>query len=636
MDEQALTSGDVVSEEVQEGAEEAVPASGASAAPGYTTYRDLRSRSDYRVRNETPKRLRLEFVDPQYDGEETVVLAPLEERKWTVESGGRTLQTFQNLEARGLISYARVGTADRVDLGSLATALFVAVFVYFVFANAFVGDNPALTPWLFIYVPAGGALIAIIGLFLILFGSTTLWRQTQHAIALFLVLFTGVGVTGAVIYYFGDGQRLLGEGTSLALLGRALQFIFIAVASLFPALLYFWFDRSRLGTLRRNFERVIFRLDPTVATLRDVYTKYGDQLDELFGHDPVTARGRQTPGTRSPIWLAVLVISIGWILVLVPVTGSPAEVEAYGLLAFFLPEPSVIGFGFLGAYYFALFSVARRYTRGDLKPKAYSHIVTRIFIVVILGWVLTAVFGDRPISLALVFLVGVLPETFWLVMGEVGRNEIWGRLFRSQQQKDPLTNLDGIDTYDRARLAEEGVTNVESLAHHDLVDLILATRIPVARIVYWVDQAILYVHLTASGEPLLANGGANSQAEAGQNGAEAEANGRERTTLRQRLHRYGIRTATDFMQVYERAEERGELPRLFSLLGEDEDGDDQRTSQRTLATQILFDTLSIDEWLPHIQHWRATTAVVEEARIVVDGHGHVGSLEPTPAPQLPA
>jgi hypothetical protein len=90
------------------------------------------------------------------------------------------------------------------------------------------------------------------------------------------------------------------------------------------------------------------------------------------------------------------------------------------------------------------------------------------------------------------------------------------------------------------------------------------------------------------------------------------------------------------MQVYERAEERGELPRLFSLLGEDEDGDDQRTSQRRSATQILFDTLSIDEWLPHIQHWRATTAVVEEARIVVDGHGHVGSLEPTPAPQLPA
>lgn len=36
---------------------------------------------------------------------------------------------------------------------------------------------------------------------------------------------------------------------------------------------------------------------------------------------------------------------------------------------------------------------------------------TRIFIVVILGWV-TAVFGDRPFALALVFLVGVLPETF--------------------------------------------------------------------------------------------------------------------------------------------------------------------------------------------------------------------------------
>lgn len=78
------------------------------------------------------------------------------------------------------------------------------------------------------------------------------------------------------------------------------------------------------------------------------------------------------------------------------------------------------------------------------------------------------------------------------------------------------------------------------------------------------------------------------------------------------------------MQVYKRAEKRGELERLFSLLGEPEEGgDDCRTS----ATQILFDTLSIDEWLPHIQHWRATTAVVEEARIVVDGNGQVGQLE---------
>ena len=141
---------------------------------------------------------------------------------------------------------------------------------------------------------------------------------------------------------------------------------------------------------------------------------------------------------------------------LLPVSGSPAGVAEHGLLAYFLPELSVVGIGFLGAYYFALFSVARRYTRGDLQPKAYSHIVTRIFIVLILAWVLSTVFGERPLTLALVFIVGVLPETFWMVMGEVGRNEIWGRAFGSQREKNPLTNLEGIDTYDRARLPVSG------------------------------------------------------------------------------------------------------------------------------------------------------------------------------------
>ncbi len=38
------------------------------------------------------------------------------------------------------------------------------------------------------------------------------------------------------------------------------------------------------------------------------------------------------------------------------------------------------------------------------------------------------------------------------------------------------------------------MNNVEALAHHDVVDLMLATRIPVPRLVDWVDQAILYLH----------------------------------------------------------------------------------------------------------------------------------------------
>ena len=37
-----------------------------------------------------------------------------------------------------------------------------------------------------------------------------------------------------------------------------------------------------------------------------------------------------------------------------------------------------------------------------------------------------------------------------------------GRFSASLDERDPLTKLDGIDLYDRARLSEEGVTNIEN------------------------------------------------------------------------------------------------------------------------------------------------------------------------------
>ena len=60
--------------------------------------------------------------------------------------------------------------------------------------------------------------------------------------------------------------------------------------------------------------------------------------------------------------------------------------------------------------------------------------------------------------------------------------------------------MEGIDLYHRSRLGGEDVTNVKSLVHHDLIDLILATRIPVPHPVDWVDQAILYLHLSEEGK----------------------------------------------------------------------------------------------------------------------------------------
>jgi hypothetical protein len=72
------------------------------------------------------------------------------------------------------------------------------------------------------------------------------------------------------------------------------------------------------------------------------------------------------------------------------------------------------------------------------------------------------------------------------------------------------------------RLAEEGVNNVQALVRHDLVSLLLRTRIPVSRLVDWADQAILYLHTDPSDE-------VHHQMD------------------RRALAAFGLRTATDFV-----------------------------------------------------------------------------------------
>ena len=46
-----------------------------------------------------------------------------------------------------------------------------------------------------------------------------------------------------------------------------------------------------------------------------------------------------------------------------------------------------------------------------------------------------------------------------------------------------------------SRLLEEGIEDMQNLATANIVDVMLRTRIPVDRLVDWIDQAYLYLHL---------------------------------------------------------------------------------------------------------------------------------------------
>lgn len=570
------------------------------------------------VRNQTPKRLRIEFGASE-PAEQTLVLAPLAEQELIVKSAQEE-KGFKELASQGLIAYKKLTKAEKLNLEGLGSIIFSLAFTYFIFSGILTSEYPGLKIVLWGIVPAVAAVSGVVAALVFGLGLTTVLRVFQQGFTLFLVLATGGGLSAGVIYYFGGGQQLLSEEPALSLLGRLLQFTFIAVASLLPALLYFLFDRHRLGTLRTHFEQQIFRFDPTVKTLADVHAKYGSQLDELYGRDPTTAKGRHIPGTRWPIWVCTLVITMGWIVTLPPAEVGLEASTSPSISAFLYPDHSAIAFGFLGAYYFAIFSVSRRYTRGDLQPKAYSHIVVRIFIVFIMAWVIETVVGAHDSMFALIFLIGVMPETFWTVFNEFVRNQLLGPVIHSLKERDPLTNLEGIDPYDRARLAEEGVTNIESLAHHDLIDLILTTRIPVPRLVDWLDQAILYLHLPNDWYPFPLNVKHESNEVEDTSTLSGGENVTTPLTMRQRLKTYGIRTATDFLRAYHAAEGRNNLKSLFCILDEREDHIEEEKASRI---QVLYDTLLDDEWLSYIRHWRRSIEI-EEATIRVDVGGRTG------------
>jgi hypothetical protein len=440
-------------------------------------------------------------------------------------------------------------------------------------------------------------------------------RWIAQALSLLLILTLGLVLPSIAFYFFGGGRDLISSQNSLAKLGRSLQLIFIFTASLLPALLYFLFDRQQLGTLRQRFEQQIFRLDPNVESLCDVAAKYGRQIDEIYGRESAGGEGRLVRGTRWPILVATLVMTLGWMLTLLPAGPQSDSVQPGQLLDFFVPQKSAIIFGFLGAYFFVLNTVLHRYVRADLKPKAYSSITVRILVVFILSWVIGLGFGTSVPTLMITFIIGVFPESGLTLIRESIRNQtgfgkIVGLIGSRTKERYPLTELKELDVYDRARLLDEGVTNIEGLAHHDLIDLMLETRIPVPRLVDWIDQAILYLHLemgdmeAGNEDKKLPNPNGNIADEAGHedeklpnpNGHVADMEGLR--NLNTFLHDNCIRTATDFIVTYEKGKEGALQTRAT---------DDLRS-----RLQVLFESLGDDEWLDHIRHWRASSRVIDQ------------------------
>ncbi|HEY3061890.1 MAG TPA: hypothetical protein VGL99_23185, partial [Chloroflexota bacterium] len=264
----------------------------------------------------------------------------------------------------------------------------------------------------------------------------------------------------------------------------AIQYIFIAIATLAPAYPYFIFQARKVDELRIAFTHDVMMLDPAVFTLEEASSRYSQQVDAVYGTG-VGARGLF--GSNLPVLVTSILIFMGWLLTL------PVNIGSAGPLA---PARTALVFGFLGAYFFVLNMVFRRYVRNDLSVKTYNYAIVRILVAFLVVWVATSVVsGNPPQLLAAAFLIGVVPDTGVALIQDMAKR-LFARFASVLDEERPLSELRGMNIYDQARFLEEGIEDIENLAHYDLIPLMLRMRMPTPRLIDLVDQAILSLHLS--------------------------------------------------------------------------------------------------------------------------------------------
>jgi hypothetical protein len=226
----------------------------------------------------------------------------------------------------------------------------------------------------------------------------------------------------------------------------------------------------------------------------------------------------------------------------------------------FISSPStvwdVLKFGFLGAYSFIIQMLIRRFFQSDLRPSAYASAMLRIVVVLILVAALHQLIPPDNVRTEAVvaFVIGFFPLVGMQALQRTAA-AVLRAFVPTLNPAYPLNQIDGLSVWYEARLLEEGIEDMQSLATANFVDVILHTRVPVGRLVDWVDQANLYLHLDRIERGWLerrfpmsrGNGEANVQPVAhGSVTATSRAGTRTRTALRQ----LGIRKATDLLKAF--------------------------------------------------------------------------------------
>jgi len=462
----------------------------------------------------------------------------------------------------GTLAFRADGGATRAALLLLALAMFLMTMVWFGWVNRYLSGV------------ARGTTLGILALVVAL-------------IALLPVL------------YLGEDERIY-----------FLKLAAIVFLSLLPGLLYLQFVVVKGLGLRSEYILALHRLHidryenlptPPVGSLfhrpgphphgGDVENFYIRKFDSYYGRPITRPDGMvvQAGGNLLPVLIATIVIATGWTLVIQPefIPGIHLELGGLQLAGTPVLPSEALRYAFLGAYFYSLEMLTRRYFQEDLKPSAYLNAVTRILGSALLVIAVDALWPGELTSAqenGLAFVIGVFPQ--------IGMKAIQNLialplrpLIPSLVRDYPLSDLDGLNVWYESRLLEVGIEDMQNLATANLVDAILKTRVPVDRLVDWVDQAHLFLRVR-----------------------DIEDGPKDRTALR----RLGIRTATDLEDAFEPGYAPGVFGSAPATAGESKEFLEQL--RRVLntegdglpsITESVRRTFSREPNLYHVRQWKS-------------------------------
>jgi hypothetical protein len=292
----------------------------------------------------------------------------------------------------------------------------------------------------------------------------------------------------------------------------ALKVFAVWCLSFLPGWLYVRFLGQRAGALWTEFTLVLHRLgwdspgnlpepprnsefhrewaDDGGPSHRDSRNIYRLKFDAYYGRsvaeDTDSTNFSVRVDTMFPVFLATALLSACW-------TATLWDTR-------FATNPSsvwdVLKYAFIGAYAFVMQSLVRRFFQTDLRPSAYASAVLRIIVVLLTATALQQILNgvDTRTQCAVMFVVGIFPVIALQALTRLAASVL--RVAIPQLTPEyPLNQLDGLNLWYESRLLEEGIEDMQNLSTANLIDVILHTRVPVGRLVDWVDQALLYVHL---------------------------------------------------------------------------------------------------------------------------------------------